>query len=81
MRWTERQQFRLAAKRQGNNAKNRVLTFCILVAVFWFVAQFSVVEVYRHFRGAFCLHHQGDEVPSCESLKSHCLIHVLTSKA
>jgi hypothetical protein len=25
------------------------------------VAPCSMVEVYRHFRGAYCLHHQGDE--------------------
>jgi hypothetical protein len=28
-------------------------------AVCWVVAQCSLVEVYRHFRGACCLHHQG----------------------
>jgi hypothetical protein len=31
------------------------------MAVFWVVATCSLVEVYRRFRGAFCLHHQGDE--------------------
>jgi hypothetical protein len=30
------------------------------VAVVWFVAPCSLVEVYRCFRGACCLHHQGD---------------------
>jgi hypothetical protein len=29
--------------------------------VFWEVAPFSHVEGDRRFRGAFCLHHQGDE--------------------
>jgi hypothetical protein len=29
------------------------------MAVFWFVAPFSLVEVYRRFRGTCCLHHQG----------------------
>jgi hypothetical protein len=30
--------------------------------VFWDVAPCSHVEVYRRFRGAYCLHHQGDNV-------------------
>jgi hypothetical protein len=28
------------------------------MAVFWFVAPCSLVEVYRRFRGAYCLHHE-----------------------
>jgi hypothetical protein len=32
----------------------------ISMAVFWVVAMCSLVEVYQHFRGALCLHHQGD---------------------
>jgi hypothetical protein len=32
------------------------------VAVFWVVAPCSLVEVYRHFRGACCLHHQGKDL-------------------
>jgi hypothetical protein len=31
------------------------------MAVFWVVAPYSLVEVYRRFRGACCLHHNGDE--------------------
>jgi hypothetical protein len=31
------------------------------MAVFWVVASCSLVEVYRRFRGACCLHNQGDE--------------------
>jgi hypothetical protein len=31
------------------------------MAVFCVVLPFSLVQVYRHFRGACCLHHQGDE--------------------
>jgi hypothetical protein len=31
------------------------------MAVFWVVAQCSLVEVFQRFRGACCLHHQGDE--------------------
>jgi hypothetical protein len=30
------------------------------MAVFWVVAPCSLVEVYRRFRGAYCLHHQGE---------------------
>jgi hypothetical protein len=29
------------------------------MAVFWFVAPCSLVEVYRRFRGVYCFHHQG----------------------
>jgi hypothetical protein len=31
------------------------------MAVFWVVAPCRLVEVYQHFRGPCCLHHQGDE--------------------
>jgi hypothetical protein len=31
------------------------------MAVFWVVAPCSLVEVYQRFRGACCLHHQGDQ--------------------
>jgi hypothetical protein len=27
----------------------------------WDVAPCSLVEIYRHFRGACCIHHQGDK--------------------
>jgi hypothetical protein len=30
------------------------------VAVFWVLAPCSLVEVHRRFKGACCLHHQGD---------------------
>jgi hypothetical protein len=30
------------------------------MAVFWVVAPCSMIEVYRCFRGACCLHHQGE---------------------
>jgi hypothetical protein len=29
--------------------------------VFWDVAPCSLVEIYRRFRGAYCLYHQGDD--------------------
>jgi hypothetical protein len=31
------------------------------MTVFWDVAQYSFVEVYRRFRDAYCLHCQDDE--------------------
>jgi hypothetical protein len=31
------------------------------MAVFWDVAPCSLIDTDRHFRGAYCLHHQGDE--------------------
>jgi hypothetical protein len=30
-------------------------------AVFWVATACSLVEVYRHFRGACCLHHKSDD--------------------
>jgi hypothetical protein len=30
------------------------------MAVFWNVATYSLVAVYKSFRGGYCLHHQGD---------------------
>jgi hypothetical protein len=35
------------------------LNLCLMMNVFCVVAPCSVVEVYRRFRGACCLHHQG----------------------
>jgi hypothetical protein len=34
--------------------------FAVKMAVFWVVAPCSLVKVYRRFRDACCLHHQGD---------------------
>jgi hypothetical protein len=31
------------------------------MAVFWAVVPYSLLEVYRHFRGAFSLHHRPDD--------------------
>jgi hypothetical protein len=31
------------------------------MTVFWDVAPYSLVEIYRSFRGACCLHNQGDK--------------------
>jgi hypothetical protein len=33
----------------------------VKMAVVWVVVPYSLVEVYRSFRDACCLHHQGDE--------------------
>jgi hypothetical protein len=37
-------------------------TLLIQMAVFWVVAPCSLPEVYRRFRGACYLHHQGDNI-------------------
>jgi hypothetical protein len=37
------------------------MTESMKMTVFWDVAPCILVEVYRHFGGACCLHHQGDE--------------------
>jgi hypothetical protein len=34
-------------------------TYSMKMAVFWVIAPCSLVQVYRRFRGACCLHHQG----------------------
>jgi hypothetical protein len=45
--------------------RNQVLTAASMkITIFWDVAPCSLVEVYRRFRGAFCLHYQGDEYSS-----------------
>jgi hypothetical protein len=36
-------------------------TASMKMTVFWVIAPCSLVEVYRRFRGTYCLHHQGDE--------------------
>jgi hypothetical protein len=33
------------------------------MTLIWNVAPCNLVEVYRRFKGAYCLHHQGDESP------------------
>jgi hypothetical protein len=38
--------------------------------VYWDVAPCSHFEVDRHFRGAYCLYHQGDNGPSVDPLDS-----------
>jgi hypothetical protein len=52
-----------------NWAKLNLVAFDVLIAVsmkmavFWVAAPCSVVEIYCCFRGACCLHHQGDQAP------------------
>jgi hypothetical protein len=38
-----------------------VTPWCLNMAVFWDVAPYSLVEIDRRFRCAYCLHHQVDE--------------------
>jgi hypothetical protein len=50
--------------KQQDKLRFQVLTAASMkMAVFWVVTLCSLVEVYRHFRGAYCLHHQSDECP------------------
>lgn len=52
------------------------------MAAFWIIAPCSVLDVYRRFVGAWCLHHQGVEYSQDshihihwrENLKSHILM-------
>jgi hypothetical protein len=37
------------------------------MSIFWDVAPCSLVEIDRRFRGAYCLHHQGDVGPHTHS--------------
>jgi hypothetical protein len=41
------------------------------MAVFWVVAPCSLIQVYRRFRGAWCLRHQGDEWFCLSGYHSH----------
>jgi hypothetical protein len=38
------------------------------MTVFWDVAPRSLVEIYWHFRGTYCPHHQGDEAVSTSEI-------------
>jgi hypothetical protein len=46
--------------RKEQYVRVHVLTAASMLLVFWDVAPCSHVEVDRRFRGAYCLHHQGD---------------------
>jgi hypothetical protein len=57
--------------------EHRVVTFQVLTVqrmkiTFWNIAPCSLVEVDRHFRSAYCLHHQGDEFLSFIFLSCTC---------
>jgi hypothetical protein len=41
--------------------RDQVKSTDIKMTVFWYVALCSLVEIDRHFRGAYCLHHKSDE--------------------
>jgi hypothetical protein len=47
------------------------------MTAFWDIAPCSLVEVDRHFRGAYCLHHQGDLM--IEAVSSFYFKYVLTA--
>jgi hypothetical protein len=40
----------------------RLLSLSMDMAVFWDVATCSLVEIDRRFKGAYCLHQQGDDM-------------------
>jgi hypothetical protein len=46
------------------DARFHVVTAASTMTAFWDTVPCSLVEVDRRFRGAYCLHHQGDHVPS-----------------
>jgi hypothetical protein len=49
---------------QINNEKFTIFTkvnVFLKMAVFWVVAQYSLIEVYQHLGGSCCLHFQGDD--------------------
>jgi hypothetical protein len=53
---------KLLIARDDTHVRFQVLTAASMkMAVFWVVAPCSLVEVYRRFRGACRLHHQGDK--------------------
>jgi hypothetical protein len=41
--------------------RNDVLKQCLKMTAFWAISPCNFVEVDRHFRRAYCLHHQGDD--------------------
>jgi hypothetical protein len=40
-------------------------SLCFKTTAFWDIAPCILVEIDRRFRGAYCLHHQGDESSYC----------------
>jgi hypothetical protein len=53
--------------------------FIIMMAIFWVVAPCRLVEVYRRFRGACCLHHQDDHDATTQKTAISILTAVRTS--
>jgi hypothetical protein len=50
-------------KHNINLVRFRVLTASMKMTVFWDVAPCSLIEIYRRYRDAYCLHQQGDGHP------------------
>jgi hypothetical protein len=40
----------------------RELNFSVKMRVFWDIASCSLAGVHQRFRGAYCVHHQGDDI-------------------
>jgi hypothetical protein len=50
--------------------KLQVLTGRVSTTAIWSMAQCSLVEVGRRFRGAYCLHHQGEELQAVSTFET-----------
>jgi hypothetical protein len=50
------------------------------MTVFWDIAPSSLVEVYRYFRGACCLHYQGDMVEAVSTSETSVNFHKTTRR-
>jgi hypothetical protein len=54
--------FEFLSSNSSNPVRFQVITaVSVKMTAFWDIAPRSLVEVNRRFRGAYCLHHQGDE--------------------
>jgi hypothetical protein len=50
------------------------------MTVFWDVVPYSLIEIYRRFRGAYCLHHQGDDEATGVARASVCMKGIVMSR-
>jgi hypothetical protein len=59
--WNKNQNYMQAwtIQKYNNEYVQWINTRRLKIAVFWVVAQCSLVKVYQRFRGPYCLHHQG----------------------
>jgi hypothetical protein len=48
------------------------------MAVFWEVAPCSLVQIYRRFRGTYCLHHQGPDDEALNTFEMSVLFYQTT---